>query len=92
MAGRRLTAIRVGVKEAPEGSQCDNRHCGWRRDQLRPTARICLRHPLRDLCPGAVRKDDDKAALAAPHVAPADLQLTAVQRVPRITDGRSPTW
>ena len=30
VAGRRLSAIHVGVKEAPEGSQCGNRHRGWR--------------------------------------------------------------
>ena len=76
MAGRRLTAIHVGVKEAPEGSQCGNRHRGWRRDQLSPAARVRLGHPLGDLRPGPVRKHDDKAALAAPDVAPADFQLT----------------
>ena len=62
MAGRRLTAIHVGVKEAPEGSQRADRHRGWRRDQLSPTAAVRFRHPLGDLRPGPVRKDDDKAA------------------------------
>ena len=86
-ADRRLIAIDVGVKEAPEGSQCRNGNRG-RRHQPGSAARARLCHPLRDLGSGPVGKDDDKTRLPAPDVAAADFQLqfTTAQRMPGIAD------
>lgn len=85
VAGRRLTAIHAGVKEAPEGPQRADGHRGWRRDQLSPAAGVRFRHPLGDLLVPSGRTTTKP--LSPPRdVASADLQLTTAQRVPPIAD------
>ena len=82
---RRLTASHPGGKETPENLQCRNGNRG-RRDQFRPAIGVRRRHPLRDLGPGPVGKDDDGARLPASNVATAYFQLMTAQWMPRIAD------